>query len=155
MDKAPTVIEKLKTAVKSLSDFLRGEGLDGRPEAVGNLKGDDARVAFVKQFKEVQRLQTQLDQYTDLTDEERQTIEQVLPKDELKGFRGQYLETAQRLREQQGKIGDKDGEERPADLDQLDFEFVLFASALIDYDYIMSLIARFTGQDPKRAKVSR
>jgi type I restriction enzyme, R subunit len=84
VDKAPKVIEKLKTAVKSLSDFMKSQGLDGRPEAVANLKGDDARVAFVKQFKEVQRLQTQLDQYTDLTDAEQQTIEQVLPKDELK-----------------------------------------------------------------------
>jgi type I restriction enzyme R subunit len=156
VDKAPKVIEKLKTAVKSLSDFMKSQGLNARPEAVANLKGDDARVAFVKQFKEVQRLQTQLDQYTDLNDEEKQTIEQVLPKDELQGFRGQYLETAQRLREQRAKTGDKDGDEaKPADLDQLDFEFVLFASALIDYDYIMGLIARFTGQDPKKAKMSR
>ena len=152
VDKAPKVIEKLETALQSLSDFMKSQGLDARPEAVANLKGDDARVAFVKQFKEVQRLQTQLDQYTDLTDEERQTIEQVLPKDELKGFRGQYLVVAQRLREQQAKAGD---DKKPTDLDQLDFEFVLFASALIDYDYIMDLIARFTGQDPKKGKMSR
>ena len=33
--------------------------------------------------------------------------------------------------------------------------FVLFASALIDYDYIMALIARFTGQDSKTQKMSR
>jgi type I restriction enzyme, R subunit len=152
VDRAPKVIEKLKTAVQNLSDFMKSQGLDARPEAVANLKGDDARIAFVKQFKEVQRLQTQLDQYTDLTGEEKRTIEQVLPEDELKGFRGQYLETAQRLREQQGKPGD---DRKPADLDQLDFEFVLFASALIDYDYIIGLIARFTRQDPKKAKMSR
>ncbi len=152
VDKAPKVIEKLKTAVQSLSDFMKSQGLNARPEAVANLKGDDARVAFVKQFKEVQRLQIQLDQYTDLTDVEKQAIEQVLPKDELRGFRGQYLETAQRLREQQAKPGDN---KKLAELDQLDFEFVLFASALIDYDYIMGLIVRFTGQDPKKQKMSR
>jgi type I restriction enzyme, R subunit len=155
VEKAPKVIEKLKTAVKSLSDFMQSQGLETEPEAVANLKGDDARVAFVKQFKEVQRLQTQLDQYTDLTGEEKQTVEQVLPKEKLKGFRGQYLETAQRLREQQGKTGGKEDGQKPADLDQLDFEFVLFASALIDYDYIMGLIARFTGQDPERQRLSR
>lgn len=155
VDKSPKVIEKLKSAVKSLSDFMKSQGLEAKPEAVANLKGDDARVAFVKQFKEVQRLQTQLDQYTDLTDEEKQTIEQVLPKEKLRGFRGQYLETAQRLREQRAKTGG-DGENKPTDdIDQLDFEFVLFASALIDYDYIMNLIARFTGQDPKKQKMSR
>ncbi|HEY9286216.1 MAG TPA: type I restriction endonuclease subunit R [Pyrinomonadaceae bacterium] len=155
VEKAPKVIEKLKTAVNSLSDFMQSQGLEAEPEAVANLKGDDARVAFVKQFKEVQRLQTQLDQYTDLTGEEKQTVEQVLPKEKLKGFRGQYLETAQRLREQQGKTGGKEDGQKPADLDQLDFEFVLFASALIDYDYIMGLIARFTGQDPEGQRLSR
>jgi type I restriction enzyme R subunit len=40
-------------------------------------------------------------------------------------------------------------------VDQLDFEFVLFASAVIDYDYIMGLIARFTEQTPGKQKMSR
>jgi type I restriction enzyme R subunit len=40
-------------------------------------------------------------------------------------------------------------------VDQLDFEFVLFASALIDYDYIMGLIARFSQQTPGKQKMSR
>jgi Type I restriction and modification enzyme - subunit R C terminal len=41
------------------------------------------------------------------------------------------------------------------DVDQLDFEFVLFASAVIDYDYIMGLIARFSQQTPGKQKMSR
>jgi type I restriction enzyme, R subunit len=155
VDKAPKVIEKLKARVEMLNDFMKSQGLEAKPEAVLNLKGDDARTAFIKQFKEVQRLQTQLDQYTDLTEQEKQAIEQLLPKEQLKGFRGQYLETAQRLREQREKPG-IDGQRTTGDeIDQLDFEFVLFASALIDYDYIMGLIARFTGQDPKKQKMSR
>lgn len=40
-------------------------------------------------------------------------------------------------------------------LDQLDFEFVLFASADIDYDYIMNLIARFSSQAPAQQKMTR
>jgi type I restriction enzyme R subunit len=155
VDKAPTVIERLRAAVQSLGTFMKSQGLQNRPEDVPNLKGDEARVAFVKQFKEVQKLQTQLDQYMDLTEKEKRTIEQVLSRDQLKGFRGAYLETAQRLREQQRKPGE-DGEKTSSDVEQVDFEFVLFASALIDYDYIMSLIARFTGQDPKKKlKISR
>jgi type I restriction enzyme R subunit len=75
----------------------------------------------------------------------------ICPRDELRSFRGVYLETAQRLREQREKPG---GSDNPA-VDQLDFEFVLFASATIDYDYIMNLIARFTGQDPKKLKMTR
>ena len=155
VDKAPKAIEKLKAQVQMLSDFMQSQGLEAKPEAVANLRGDDARAAFIKQFKEVQRLQTQLDQYTDLTEQEKQTIEQVLPKEQLKGFRGQYLETAQRLREQREKPGGDGQRMTSAEVNQLDFEFVLFASALIDYDYIMGLIARFTRQDPKKQKMSR
>ncbi len=43
----------------------------------------------------------------------------------------------------------------PASADQLDFEFVLFSSALIDYDYIIALIARYSQQAPGKQKLSR
>lgn len=155
VDKAPVVIQKLETAVQKLDTFMKSQGLDCAPEAVPNLKGDAARAAFIEHFKEVQRLKTQLDQYTDLTDENRTTIEQVLPRDNLLGFRGAYLETAQRLRAQQGK-GQDQGDGKPSqDADQLDFEFVLFASAVIDYDYIMGLIARYSGSAPGKQRMSR
>ena len=153
VDKAPVVIQKLEAAVKQLDGFLKSQGLDSAPESVPNLKGDDARAAFINHFKEVQRLKTQLDQYTDLTEEHKATIEQVLPKETQQGFRGAYLETAQRLKAQQGKGGvPKPGAE---DVDQVDFEFVLFASAVIDYDYIMGLISRFSQQKPGKQKMSR
>ena len=155
VDKAPVVIQKLETAVQKLDAFMKSQGLDCAPEAVPNLKGDAARAAFIEHFKEVQRLKTQLDQYTDLTDENRTAIEQVLPRDNLLGFRGAYLETAQRLRAQQGK-GQDQGDGKPSqDADQLDFEFVLFASAVIDYDYIMGLIARYSEGAPGKQKMSR
>jgi len=166
VDKAPVVIEQLKATKKKLDDFLLSQGLDPRPEAVANLKGDTARVAFVKQFKEVQRLITQLDQYTDLTDEQRREIEQTLPGDDARAFRGVYLETAKRLKAKQDKTGcetpkfDDEVREPPEEygsdaIDQLDFEFVLFASADIDYDYIMKLIVRFSGQTPAQQEMSR
>ena len=151
VDKAPVVIEKLQVAVQDLVAFMQSQGLSCAPEAVPNLKGDDARAAFINHFKEVQRLKTQLDQYTDLSDDNAASIEQILPKEDLLGFRGAYLETAQRLKGQRGK-----GTQKPSpDVDQLDFEFVLFASAVIDYDYIMGLIARFTAQTPGKQKMSR
>ncbi|KFB10489.1 DEAD/DEAH box helicase [Nitratireductor basaltis] len=151
VDKAPVVIQKLETAVQKLDAFMKSQGLDCAPEEVPNLKGDAARAAFVEHFKEVQRLKTQLDQYTDLTEENRNSIEEVLPRDNLLGFRGAYLETAQRLRAQQGKGAETASQEA----DQLDFEFVLFASAVIDYDYIMGLIARYSDATPGKQKMSR
>jgi type I restriction enzyme R subunit len=152
VDKAPVVIGKLQVAVRKLDAFMKSQGLDCAPEAVPNLMGNEAKSAFINHFKEVQRLKTQLDQYTDLSDENAASIEQILPKENLLGFRGAYLETAQRLKEQRGKTG---GDQPGTDVDQLDFEFVLFASALIDYDYIMGLIARFSQQTPGKQKMSR
>jgi type I restriction enzyme R subunit len=153
VEKAPVVIKKLETAVQKLDSFMKSQGLDCTPSAVANLKGDEARAAFITRFKEVQRLKTQLDQYTDLTEENKTTIEQVLPEENLRGFKGQYLETAKMLRDQRGKGGDKPGD--TDSVDQLDFEFVLFASAVIDYDYIMSLIARFSARGPGKSRMTR
>ena len=154
VDKAPVVIDKFKQAVNDLGQFMQSQSLEAKPDQVMNLMGDDARAQFINRFKDVQRLQTQLDQYTDLTDEQRKEIEQALPKDDLRGFRGAYLETALRLKEQQGTPGG-DGETGNLAVDQLEFEFVLFASAVIDYDYIVKLIAKYSGQDPKKLTISR
>lgn len=152
VDKAPVVIDNFKQAVADLGEFMKSQALEAKPDQVNNLKGDDARVQFIKRFKEVQRLQTQLDQYTDLTGEQREQIELALPRDELRAFRGVYLETAQRLKEQQGVSGEG-GEPTNLEIDQLDFEFVLFASAVIDYDYIMKLMAKYSGQDPRKVTI--
>jgi type I restriction enzyme R subunit len=150
VDPAPVVIGKLEQAVSALDKFMTSQGLSFAPQEIANLKGDEARGQFINLFKEVQRLKTQLDQYTDLSPEDVATIEKVLPADQLGGFRGVYLETAQRLREKQSKRDDDTNE-----VQELDFEFVLFASAMIDYDYIMSLIASFTQAKPGKQKMTR
>jgi type I restriction enzyme R subunit len=155
VDKAPVVIEKLEVAVKRLDDFMKSQGLPSTPDAVPNLKGDAARVAFIGHFKEVQRLKTQLDQYTDLTAENAETIEKILPEELVRGFRGAYIATAQRLKAQQGKGDGAGGEDPTPPAEQIDFEFVLFASAVIDYDYIMGLIAKFSEKGPEKSKMSR
>jgi type I restriction enzyme, R subunit len=151
VDPAPAVIGKLETAVKKLDTFMQSQGLAYAPEDVPNLKGDAARGQFVNLFKEVQRFKTQLDQYTDLTPKHAASIAQVIPQAQLQGFRGMYLETAQRLKAQQ----DKGGSSTSPEVQQLDFEFVLFASAVIDYDYIMELLARYTKEKPGKQTMSR
>ena len=151
VDPAPKVIEKFEEAVVALQEFMQTSDLACQPQEVYNLKGDMARINFINRFKEVQRLKTQLDQYTDLQPEQKELIEHILPTDQLLEFRSSYLETAKKLKEKREKLGD---EAEPA-VQELDFEFVLFASAIIDYDYIMGLISKFTQNKPSKQKMSR
>ena len=162
VDPAPKMIEKYEKAVEAMEQYLSGSdaGTDeennrvSEPEAVYNLKGDAARIEFIKRFKEVQRLKTQIDQYTDLDESQKEKINILLPEDDLRALRCSYLETAQRLKAQRGKSGDNPTDDQQA-IEQLDFEFVLFSSAMIDYDYIMGLVARFTQEKPGKQTMSR
>lgn len=151
VDPAPVVIDKFKEAVEKLGVFMQENKLLREPQEVYNLKGDAARIAFVKNFKEVQRLKTQLDQYTDLEGEQKAKIEAILPAETFQEFRSSYLETAKKFQDLQ----QKEGENLPSDIQQLDFEFVLFASAVIDYDYIMNLIADSTQKKPSKQKMTK
>lgn len=151
VDSAPTVIVKYEKAVTELANFMQTSGLECKPEEVHNLKGDIARASFINHFKEVQRLKTQLDQYTDLNPDHKNTIEVLLPETDLRSFKGAYLETAKRLKDKQLKEGDQ----ADSAIQQLDFELVLFASAVVDYDYIMALIAKSTQAKPSKQKMTK
>lgn len=151
VDPVREVIPRYEKAVSELGEFMKLHGLDCKPEEVSNLRGDDARVEFIARFKEIQRLKTQLDQYTDTEQEDQAKIEALLSESDLRAFRGMYLETAQQLRKKQSK----NDESVNAVIQELDFEFVLFASAVVDYDYIMGLIAKYSGQEPSKHKITK
>lgn len=150
VDPAPEVITKLDSAINKLETFMQSQGLSCTPEDVSNLKGDEARSEFISHFKEVQRFKTQLDQYTDLSEEQKEDIEELLPEDQMRSFRGAYLETAQQLKSQQDK-----GDSVSQQVQELDFEFILFSSAVIDYDYIMKLISNYTQSKKTEQKMTR
>ena len=145
VDPAPKVVEKYQQAVDQLQTFMQTKGLACEPSQVVNLKGDTAKAEFINHFKEVQKLKTQLEQYTDLDDDSKQTIEKKLPTDTLRSFKAAYLDTALELKRKQGK-----GDETGGTVEQLEFDLVLFASAVIDYDYIMALIAKSTQKTGKQ-----
>ena len=151
VEPASVVIEKYREAVKKLEVFMTEQNLVNEPQEVYNLKGDAARITFVKNFKEIQKLKTQLNQYTDLEEEQKKVIETILPTETLHGFRSSYLETAKQLK----MIQDKQGDDAPIEIQELDFEFILFASSVIDYDYIMNLISDSTQQKTTKQKMSK
>lgn len=146
VDPAPKVIANLNEAVVKLEKFMESQGLECKPEQVSNLKGDLARCEFINKFKEIQRLKTQLDQYVDIDEEDNTKINELIPEETMQAFRGVYLEIAQDIKNKQ----DKNSDELLPEVQETDPEFILFASAIIDYDYIMSLIAKCTQQDTSK-----
>lgn len=151
VDPSPVVMDKFKQAVEKLGVFMQDHNLLREPEEVYNLKGDAAKITFIENFKEIQRLKLQLDQFTDLDEEQKAKIEAILPKENFQEFRSSYIETAKQFQKRQQKEGD----DAPPEIQQLDFEFVLFASAVIDYDYIMNLIADSTQKKPAKQKMTK
>ncbi|MCS6820943.1 MAG: type I restriction endonuclease subunit R [Microscillaceae bacterium] len=150
VEEADKVIKKYQDTTEKLNKWMQNKGLAPEPHEVFNIKGDVARAEFINLFKEIQRIKTQLDQYTDLTAEQKQQIEAIFPQEKLTEFKSAYLEIAKQLR----KVQQEQDYNAPNEIQQLDFEFVLFASALIDYDYIMNLIAKYTQQNPKKIKLT-
>ena len=151
VDPAPVVVKNYQKAVEKLETFMQGKELDCIPSEVTNLKGDSTKAEFINHFKEVQKLKTQIEQYTELSEEQQQSVERILPIDNLHGFKGAYLEIAQDLKRKLDQSCEDTDDEV---VQQLDFEFVLFASAFIDYDYIMGLIAKST-QGTGKEKMTR
>lgn len=154
VDSASSIQKKYKEAIVGLQSFMAKNNLDFKAEEVPNLKGDIAKVEFINRFKEIQRLKTQLDQYTDLVevkpDQYSMYVAEPQPSygftdDDLRAFRGAYLDLARDLKGKREKSGSDVSEE----VEDLDFEFVLFASTMIDYDYIMELISRCMGHPAK------
>ena len=153
-----SINKKYKDAVAKLRQFMRLQDLEFKASEVANLRGDEARAGFINCFKEVQRYKTQLDQYTDAINpnEERTNIfsdpqaSYGFTDDDLRAFRGAYLDLACSLKNKR----ERRSESVSPEVEDLDFEFVLFASSLIDYDYIMELIARYTGT-PLKTKMTK
>lgn len=158
VEPASVIMTKYKEAISKLKDFMTANDLEFKASEVVNLKGDAAKAGFINCFKEVQRFWTQLSQYTDLvehtTDESPVLSEPVsgygFTDDDLKAFRGAYLDLANSLK----KRREKKSNDTSSEIDELDFEFVLFASAMIDYDYIMELIARYAST-PYKVRITK
>lgn len=157
VEPASSIRKKYKEAVAGLRNFMQSYNLNFNASEVANLKGDEAKVGFINHFKDIQRYKTQLDQYVDITDVSNPYVvsesqpDYGFTEDDLLAFRGAYLNLAYDLKRKREKTATPVSPE----IEDLDFEFVLFASALIDYDYIMDLIAKKYGDSGIKIKLTR
>ena len=154
VEDAPAIIDQYRIAVAGLDKFMQSQGFDPTPDQANNLRGDAARVQFINIFREIRRLRTQLDQYTDLTEEQNEQIDEIRSSKELQEFQGAYLGIVERIRRKKGDTGGDDVSDTE-DIEETDFELYLFASADIDYDYIMSLMASYTDPNPQKVRITR
>lgn len=159
VEPAESINKKYKKAISDLRNFMSIHNLEFKASEVANLRGDEAKAGFINYFKEIQRYKTQLSQYTDFVsvdDVKSQIVSESqtgygFTDEDLLAFRGAYLDLAYSLKkERENKKSDGISPE----VEELDFEFVLFASAVIDYDYIMELIARYAGT-PSKMKMTK
>ena len=139
------IVQKYKKSVEFLRDFMNERELPFKASEIQNLRGGAQKSDFVNRFKDVQRYKIQLDQYSNIDDAQKEIVESLLSENELQAFRGAYLEIARQLKAER----EQKPELVPPEITDLDFEFVLFASALIDYDYIMTLIGQYVKKSAK------
>lgn len=148
---APQKIAKYQEHIAVLEQFMLNKGLEFAPENVCNLKGIEAKAEFIKRFKEVQKVKNELNQYADLTEEQHLRISNLMSEDTMQRFRSNYLELVKNIRGNKDKLSAADFAKYT---EELEFDLIVFADALIDYDYILSLVAKFT-QDIKKRKITR
>ena len=149
VEPAERVVEKYQSAVSKLQTVMNAMGLECRPSEVVNIPQGENTTNFIEAFKDVQRLSLKLDQYVDLPDEVQSAISDTLPVEDLQAFRTAYVDLARRSRpsEPQGP--------RTPEGDEPDFELSLFSSALVDFDYIMHLLARYTSTHHEKVRVTK
>lgn len=151
VEPAEKVVDEYKDALTHLETVMNSMGLEFKPDEVINIPPGENSSAFIEAFKDVQRLSLKLDQYVDMSDDLKIAIEDAMPEDTLQQFRTAYLDLARRTRTTDGG----GHTETTPEGEEPDFELSLFSSALVDYDYIMKLLAKYTETHLDKVKITK
>ncbi|MDI9348816.1 MAG: type I restriction endonuclease subunit R [Candidatus Symbiobacter sp.] len=152
VEPAQAKIEKLAAAVENVKQLMRKNDLDFSPSQVTNLRGNRAKLEFMEHFKQVKRLERQLEQYIDLSPAQKDQIATILPAEELLGFKAAYMTTFHGMKPEKPAEKPTDPTDLPDPPPEFDPEFVLFSTVVIDYDYIIDLIAKMNGENVRTRK---
>ena len=153
VEPAEKVVEKYKQAITQLQTVMNGMGLECNPSEVVNIPDGENTNNFIEAFKDVQRLALKLDQYVDMPEELTDMVAEAMPEDTLQQFRTAYIDLARRS--QTNSENSTTEEEETHEKEEPDFELSLFSSALVDYDYIMRLLSKYTDTHVERVKITK
>lgn len=151
VDPPAKVVADFKKKVAELKTVMNGMGLECKPEEVINIHQGENTRNFINTFKEIQRLSIKLEQFVDMPEELQKAVEEAMPEDTLQQFRTAYLDMARKVRaaESYGRTEETPEGEEP------DFELSLFSSAMVDYDYIMKLLSKYTSTHYEKVKITK
>lgn len=95
--------------------------------AIDSLQGEEEKAKFVKTFRDLLRIKSSLETFAEFSFEDLEISEQ-----EFYDYQSKYLDIYEER---------KDSNERESILDQIDFELELTVRDIINFDYIIMLIA--------------
>lgn len=143
--------ESYKEAIDELVEVMNGMGLACEPDEVPSIPQGENANRFIETFKNVQRQAIKFGQYVNVPDNVKEAIERVMPEEKLQQLRTAYLDLARRTRNDMGGASDKNDDEN----ENLDFELSLFSTTIVDYDYIMRLMAKYTDEHRETEKITK
>lgn len=153
VDPPAKVIEELSEINECRNRFFKERGLDpAASDSPYQLKGNDEIREYLEIEKERIKKRYEIEQYIDITTEEKAEADAILSMDVINSVKRVYLETAKRIIKDTTNANtdskDIEGyEEVTVEQLALELEYAVFANARISYDYIMKLISQITKKE--------
>ncbi len=149
-------IAMFEDKMKEIKNFMNLYDLQLNSNGIANLKGREAKINFVEKMRQLTRTKTKLERHTDINEEQKARIQEILPDDLEFSLRQKYLETVQDLKQsqyqkyksaetidnekEQSHLGNSDIKQEENDFNP-DEDLILYSNYQIDYDYIFELMA--------------
>lgn len=112
-------------------------------DEVNELESEEEQTEFVKAFRELMRVKNVLASFTEFTHEDLQMDEQT-----FENFKSKYLDLYEHVKNDKQK-------EKVSILNDIDFELELIRKDEINVAYILSLLAKLHGSEPKDQEQQR
>lgn len=129
-------VEKFIEALKNLKSIVPDV------DSVNDLEGEEAKLAFVKAFRELMRVKNILGSFADFSFDDLGIVEQ-----EFEDYKSKYLDIHDTIK--------GEGKEKVSILEDVDFELELIHKDEINVTYILKLLAQFKDSSEQEQQTQR
>ncbi len=92
-------------------------------------------------------------QYIEYDEKVKQEVETILPKETVGAFRMMYIEIANKFKDAAG--GGNDEPTTPTDEGGIDYQLELFATEIVDWEYIVRLVEEYVKNRGEKKRYSK